>query len=296
MSGNSGPGETAPLPGLRPENKGVEALISELHAHPEGVTVEEAFRKLFKMPGALPPNGREILARVLGPDRRVALDGTRVFAKPRRDMQELYLDTRMVMVDVETTGLSAESCALTEIAAVLVDFPGPAETFAAPGFRIVSEFVSLVNPGVPIPAEVTAKTGITNELVANAPPLRDVMPRFLAALGDRVIVAHNSPFDLSFLNAAARNLYGCVLANESICSLKIARRLFPQLPSRSLGAVAAHLRVRFDPAGCHRALADTRLLAHVMAGMRPLYMELIEKKRVADAARSSGSPAVTGGA
>src|SRR5215469_12695074 len=99
----------------------------------------------------------------------------------------------VVVVDVETTGWLAGTASITEIGAVRL---GP--------FRPAAEFSALINPGEPIPPDITTLTGISDAMVRDAPPIGDVLPRFLNFARGSVLVAHNSPFDIGFLTAACR--------------------------------------------------------------------------------------------
>ncbi len=103
-------------------------------------------------------------------------------------------DLTLVVVDVETTGwLRIEQAELTEIGTVR--FTGP---------HLTGEFSSLIRPAGPVPAEITALTGITDEMVSRAPLAGpNALRAFLSVADDCVLVAHNAPFDLGFLTAAA---------------------------------------------------------------------------------------------
>src|SRR5205085_4944714 len=98
-----------------------------------------------------------------------------------------------VVVDLETTGGSPASCAITEIGAVKVC-----------GGEVLGEFQTLVNPGVPIPAFISVLTGITDIAVAGSPRIGAVLPAFLEFAAGSTLVAHNAPFDISFLKTAAQ--------------------------------------------------------------------------------------------
>ena len=101
-------------------------------------------------------------------------------------------DVTFVVVDLETTGGSPAGAHITEIGAVKVR-----------GGEVLGEFQTLVNPAEPIPAFISVLTGITDQMVADAPRIDSVLPAFLEFARDTVLVAHNAPFDMSFLKAAA---------------------------------------------------------------------------------------------
>ncbi|HWP66581.1 MAG TPA: exonuclease domain-containing protein, partial [Candidatus Limnocylindria bacterium] len=155
------------------------------------------------------------------------------------------------MVDLETTGGAPGDCAITEIGAVRLC-----------GGRVEDSFVSLVNPGRPIPPFVRELTGITDDMVAGAPTLADALPRFLAFAERAVLVAHNAAFDVGHLTAASLALQGRPLDVPALCTLRLARRLLPELRRRNLDSVAADLGI--PCADRHRALGDARIAAEVL--------------------------------
>lgn len=155
------------------------------------------------------------------------------------------------VLDIETTGGAPGDLGITEIGAQRYR-----------GGALEAEFATLVNPGVEIPPFITILTGITHAMVVEAPRLSEALPAFLEFLGDAVIVGHNVRYDLSFLNAAAeRHGYGR-LANRSIDTLGLARRLVgSDARNLQLSTLASHFRAPVAPT--HRALDDTRATAHV---------------------------------
>ncbi len=160
-----------------------------------------------------------------------------------------------VIVDVETTGCS-HACAdrVTEVAAVIVR-----------DRRQVAEYSSLINPGRAIPSMITRLTGISNEMVADAPAFHEVAETISSMLESRVFVAHNAAFDWGFLTAELLRATGRPLAGDRLCTVKLARRLLPQLPRRNLDAVTAHFGVHVEAR--HRALGDAVATARVFSLM-----------------------------
>ncbi len=155
-----------------------------------------------------------------------------------------------VVIDIETTGLSPESDRITEIGAVRV-IDG----------CISKEFNSFVNPGIPIPAEITKLTGITDEMVRNAPDISYVLPELLEFIGSGVIVAHNATFDMSFIKKAARNS-NIRIKNQVVDTLQLSRKMLPHLKSHRLEAVAGHLKI--DMGDKHRAKDDANTAAQIL--------------------------------
>jgi DNA polymerase-3 subunit epsilon len=153
-----------------------------------------------------------------------------------------------VIFDVETTGASAgKGGEITEVGAVKL----------VRG-QVVDEFSTLVNPGRPIDPFVVRLTGITDRMVADAPPISEVMPRFEEFVEGSVVVGHNVQFDCSFV-AAARD--GVPLPNAVLDTLKLARCLVPGLRRYRLSALVNHFGVRQAPN--HRALADASATTEV---------------------------------
>jgi DNA polymerase-3 subunit epsilon len=155
-----------------------------------------------------------------------------------------------VAIDLETTGARPGTAKITEIGAVRFE-----------GLREVSRFSTLVNPMRPIPPMITQITGITQEMVADAPRIEEVIPELLEFLAGAVVVAHNACFDVAFLNYELRRLKGRQLGEGAFDTLPLARALAPGLPNYRLGTVAEALGA--PVAACHRALADAQAAGHV---------------------------------
>jgi DNA polymerase-3 subunit epsilon len=159
----------------------------------------------------------------------------------------------IVMLDFETTGLSpAAGARITEVAALRIE-----------DGRIVDRFVSLVNCHVQVPAFITSLTGITQQMVDNAPSVSQIMPELLRFIGNDTLSAHNASFDEKFLLAESRKLGLMPSHARLVCSLKLSRRVFPGLPSYKLGMLSSSLGIRFK-GSAHRAEADAEVSAHVL--------------------------------
>lgn len=168
------------------------------------------------------------------------------------DDQTPLVDTTFVVLDLETTGLSPDRDRITEVGAV-----------RARGGEVIAELRTFVHPGVPIPAAVTAITGITDADVAGAPDVSTVLPTVVDFLGGAVFVAHNARFDLGFLRAAAARLGLPPLRPRVIDTAVLARRLVrDEVRDMRLGTLARHFRVPDAPD--HRALHDARATLHVL--------------------------------
>ncbi len=157
-----------------------------------------------------------------------------------------------VVVDVETTGSSpSEGDRVTEIAAVEVT-----------GGRVGESFSTLVNPRRPIPDWIQRMTGITPEMVEDAPSFEEVAGEVRARLEGRVFVAHNVPFDWQFVSAEMRRAASVLPEGPRLCTLRLARRALPDLPRKGLDAVTRHFGVEIEDR--HRAEGDAAATARVL--------------------------------
>lgn len=150
------------------------------------------------------------------------------------------------IIDIETTGLYPECDGITELAAVKVR-----------NGEIVDSFQTLVNPERPIPCFITAKTHISDDMVAAAPTIREALPRFFDFIGDDKLMGYNiDKFDMPFLKQTTFQELGYEIESDTIDVIKIARRKLANLNSFRLDAVREHLGVSGE--GAHRALKDCK--------------------------------------
>ncbi|WP_147133382.1 DEDD exonuclease domain-containing protein [Stackebrandtia albiflava] len=158
-----------------------------------------------------------------------------------------------MVVDLETTGVAADAAAITEIGAVKVR-----------GGEVLGEFHTLVNPGEPIDARITQLTGITDAMVAEAPPVTAVLPGFLEFAQGTVWVAHNAPFDVGFLRAACDAAGYPWPRPQVVDTVVLARRLVDrsEVPNKRLGTLARFFGAKISPT--HRALDDARATVDVL--------------------------------
>jgi DNA polymerase III subunit epsilon len=165
-------------------------------------------------------------------------------------------DLSLVVVDVETTGWVPEQAEITEIGAVRLT-----------GGQLTGEFSSLVRPARPVPADITALTGITDTMVCRAPLAGPALRAFLAFASDCMLVAHNAPFDLSFLTAACA-ASGIDWPPVAVLDTAVLARLLltaEEVPDCRLATLAEYFAARTAP--CHRALPDAKATADVLAGL-----------------------------
>lgn len=156
------------------------------------------------------------------------------------------------VVDVETTGGSAtRGHRITEVCAVCLDGDG----------RFVGEFRSLVNPFRPIPPAITRLTNITDAMVRDAPSFHEIEPELRYWLEGRVFVAHNAGFDWRFVGWEMEGACGLRIEAPVLCTVRMARRLVPEIRSRSLDALQYFFDVHNEAR--HRAYGDARATARV---------------------------------
>ena len=161
-----------------------------------------------------------------------------------------------VVVDLETTGGSPASCAITEIGAVKVR-----------GGALLGEFQTLVNPEMAIPPFISVLTGISDSMVAGAPRIGSAVAAFLEFAGDAVLVAHNAPFDIGFLKAACASTGRDWPGNRVLDTARLARQVVTrdEAPNCKLASLARVFRATTTPD--HRALSDARATVDVLHGM-----------------------------
>lgn len=165
-------------------------------------------------------------------------------------------EVTFVVVDLETTGGSPIGAHITEVGAVKVR-----------GGEVIGEFQTLVNPAEPIPAFISVLTGITDQMVADSPRIDSVLPAFLEFAGLSVLVAHNAPFDISFLKAAATLTGHDWPPFRVVDTAHLARQLISkdEAPNRKLGTLARLFGAETTPD--HRALHDARATVDVLHGL-----------------------------
>ncbi|MGJ5139046.1 exonuclease domain-containing protein [Bradyrhizobium oligotrophicum] len=166
-----------------------------------------------------------------------------------------------VVVDIETTGSWSSGDRITEIGAVKVR-----------NHQLTEEWHALINPQRPIPAKIVELTGITNQMVRDAPVFHEVADRFMAFMGDGIFVAHNVNFDYGFLSSEYERL-GRRFRFPKLCTCVGMRRRYPGHKSYGLGKLCAIYGIELEDH--HRALCDARAAAQLL--------NLINTKRVADA-------------
>jgi DNA polymerase-3 subunit epsilon len=161
-----------------------------------------------------------------------------------RSPKSEMLDSRLIFLDLETTGASADRDRITEIGLIEVA-----------GAKLLQEWSTLVDPGRLIPPAVVSLTGITDRMVAEAPTFADIAAELLERLEGRLLVAHNARFDYAFLRAEFRRL-GIRYRSRVLCTVRLSRALFPEHRHHNLDSVID--RFALSCSARHRALGDAQ--------------------------------------
>ena len=212
-----------------------------------------------QLPGA-PANIAEHMATALfaghkrfvrdGIGRWCLRDGS--IATPWTSVAKTLKQESFAVVDVEATGSRhTANDRITEIAVVIVK-NGVATT----------AFESLINPDRPIPPMISSLTNITSSMVRNAPRFRDVCDQLIGALEGHIFVAHNATFDWRFINAEIERARGRRMQGRTLCTVRMAKKLAPQIRRKNLDAVTYHYGIEI--VGRHRAGGDARATAEVL--------------------------------
>ena len=177
-------------------------------------------------------------------------------SRARGQLYQLESDD-CVILDTETTGLEAAKSELIEIAALKIK-----------NREIVGIYNKLIKPINSISEEITRITGITNEMVEEAPLLGEIIGPFLQFIEGSTLIMHNADFDLSFINQHIFLPRKRELGNPVICTLKVSRFLLPKLPNHKLGGLAQHFAIPVK--NSHRALGDAETTFELWFKLTPL--------------------------
>lgn len=165
--------------------------------------------------------------------------------------QEVNLDTgTYVVFDVETTGLSAVYDTIIELAGVKVHKG-----------EIIDRFESFANPHRQLPQVITDITGITDDMLVDAPEIDDVLKQFSEWMGDSILVAHNASFDIGFLNQGFDKIKYNKVTNPVIDTLELARFLLPELGNHRLNTLCKHFDIELTQH--HRAIYDAEATSYL---------------------------------
>lgn len=192
--------------------------------------------------------------------------------RDRKGNSIIALPSNYVVIDTETTGLDYDYCDIIEISAIKYS-----------NGNIIDKFTSLIKPHMYyvydqdgnekeeyVDEFITQLTGITNDMLAIAPNPETIIPQFLAFVDNSIIVAHNANFDVNFIYDAAQEKCGTVFGNDFIDTLRIARKVFPELKHHRLSDIASACNI--DQSKAHRAEDDCLVTAQCFEYMRNLVL------------------------
>ena len=241
-----------PYPNLVSDSTLVQDTIDLLNCSGGRAAASEIVDAVFKLSHIDDELAGLLVADLIRNDRRFKIIEGNTVELLQDDTQLRRLkDLDFVVVDVEATGAKTPPNRLIELGAYRIR-----------GGRIVDKFLSLVNPGLPIPRFVATLTGISNEMVKSAPVFATVAPQWLDFVSDSVLVAHNAPFDTSFLNHEISRVYpGHRMVNPHLCTVRLARRAFPDLSNHRLDTIASHFSIPI--VSRHRAGSDALAAAEI---------------------------------
>jgi len=244
-----------PYPNLISESLLITDTIALLRSFGGRASAVSIVDFVLKIRRPAPAMAKLLVSELIERDPRLVLNGDTVeLAADDFDTRELT-ESEFVVFDLETTGAKAPPCRITEIGAYRVK-----------NGAVIDEFQTLVNPEMPIPRFITELTGINDEMVADAPLFADVAPDFLSFIGDSVLVAHNSGFDMRFLNFEIGRVFPDYrVANPCLCTVQLSRRLLPDIVNHKLKTVAEHYSI--DLVNHHRASADAFATAHIFINL-----------------------------
>ncbi len=244
------------------DHGGVQAFPEANHAMED---IDRAYRKEWQKEH--PDASKEELKKISAPFKVIYgmeayliddLKGIAVNSTGQK-LQDAY-----VVFDIETTGLSNQTCRIIEIGAVRVE-----------AGKITDRFSTFINPGVPIPMRIEELTGISDNMVVNAPAIEQTLPRFLEFCRGAVMVAHNADFDMGFIIKACEE-QGYPDHFTYVDTVAMARVLLPGLGSFKLDKVAKAVGVLLDHH--HRAVDDAACTADIFVK----FIQMLEERGIID--------------
>ncbi len=244
-----------PYPNLISDSLLISETIQLLQSFGGQASAVKVVDYVMKIRKPEPNLAKMLVADLVEQDPRLHLnDDTLELVRSNVEQRELS-ETDFVVFDLETTGAKTPPCRITEIGAYRVRKG-----------EIIEEFQTLVNPETLIPLFISQLTGITDAMVKNAPRFAEIAAEFLNFIGDSILVAHNAHFDLRFLNHEISRMHKDYrVGNQHLCTVKMSRKLLPQIENHRLNTVADYYRVSLI--NHHRATDDARATAHIFVNL-----------------------------
>ncbi|PSL42097.1 DNA polymerase-3 subunit alpha (Gram-positive type) [Planomicrobium soli] len=225
----------------------VESLVAQAAkwGHPAIAITDHAGVQSF--PDAYSASKKHGIKAIFGLEANLVDDGVPIAYEERHALLE---EETFVVFDLETTGLSAVYDTIIELAAVKIK-----------GGNIIDKFESFANPHHPLSATTIDLTGITDDMVKNAPEVEEVIRKYHEWAGDHIMVAHNASFDMGFLYVAYKKL-GIDKKHATIDTLELARMLHPELKNHRLNTLAKKFGIELTQH--HRAIYDTEATSYLL--------------------------------
>ncbi|TAA67492.1 PolC-type DNA polymerase III [Planococcus salinarum] len=225
----------------------VDSLVAQAAkwGHPAIAITDHAGVQSF--PDAYTASKKHGIKAIFGLEANLVDDGVPIAFEERHALLE---EETFVVFDLETTGLSAVYDTIIELAAVKIK-----------GGQIIDKFESFANPHHPLSDTTTNLTGITDEMVKDAPEVEEVIRNYHEWAGDHIMVAHNASFDMGFLYVAYKK-FGIVKNHSTIDTLELARMLHPELKSHRLNTLAKKFGIELTQH--HRAIYDTEATSYLL--------------------------------
>ena len=244
-----------PYPNLFSESLLINETIAFLKSIGGRASAVRVVDYVMKIRKAEPNLARLLVSDLAERDPRLRLDHDTVeFVGLNHEKIDLA-KTGFVVFDLETTGAKAPPCRITEIGAYRVR-----------NGKVEEEFHTLVNPEMPIPPFIMSLTGISNDMVKDAPKFAEIAAGFMDFIADSVLVAHNARFDMGFLNHEIGRVYEDYrVGNPSLCTVQLSRKLLPNIENHKLNTVANYFSIEL--LNHHRATDDARATAHIFVNL-----------------------------
>lgn len=244
-----------PYPNLISDSLLISETIQLLKSFGGRASAVKVVDYVMKISTPEPNLAKLLVADLVNTDPRLQLIDDMLELVPTDSLCRVFAETDFVVFDLETTGAKTPPCRITEIGAYRVQKG-----------KLTEEFQTLVNPETPIPIFISQLTGISNQMVKNAPKFGEVAADFLDFIGDSVLVAHNAQFDMRFLNHEIGRIHTDYrVANPHLCTVKISRKLLPHIENHRLNTVANYYSISL--VNHHRATDDARATAHIFVNL-----------------------------
>ena len=232
------------------------ALVQEtfdlLSANGGRATFAQIADSVFRLAHAEEQLAASLVTDLIRDDPRFMVDQTHLAIIDDQPELRRLNEIDFVVLDVEAITARALPTRIIELAA-----------YRLHARQIIGEFQTLVNPEMRLPPFIATLTGISNEMLKQAPLFSDIARSWLDFAGDAVLVAHNSNFDLALLNREiARVFPGCRMRNAELCTVNLARRLMRHLDGHNLDALAEHFGLEITQR--HRAASDALATSRIL--------------------------------